>query len=254
MRNTDVEPDVRSYAVTHRGGTFELPHDPNWSTLVYASRGVLTITTPDGAWVVPPQRAVHVEAGIVPEVTVRGTASMRVLYLRVPLAVDGAGCAVVDVSPLLRELILRMVAAAPLALHRPHDRDLVAVFSHEIGSVRADSVLRLPVPTNPRLRVFADILVAELSRPRPVVAVARDCGFGMRTLERMFLADTGLTIGQWRRRMRMLEGLRLLADRTPVTTVAGLVGYATPSAFGAAFRAELGTSPARYFDAGSSRR
>jgi AraC-like DNA-binding protein len=45
----------------------------------------------------------------------------------------------------------------------------------------------------------------------------------------------------------VLEALRLLAADVPVTTVATRVGYATPSAFGAAFRAELGGTPARWF-------
>jgi AraC-like DNA-binding protein len=63
----------------------------------------------------------------------------------------------------------------------------------------------------------------------------------------VFLAETGMTVGQWRRRLRMLEALRLLAAGMSATGVATRVGYATPSAFGAAFRAELGDTPARWF-------
>lgn len=68
-----------------------------------------------------------------------------------------------------------------------------------------------------------------------------------RTLERLFLEQTGLPVGRWRQRARLVAALRLLADGVPVTTVAHRVGYSTPNAFGAMFRAELGTSPARYF-------
>ena len=62
-----------------------------------------------------------------------------------------------------------------------------------------------------------------------------------------FLAETGLTIGAWRQRQRLLRALELLAQGEPVTTVALAVGYRTPSAFTAMFHEQLGTTPTRYF-------
>ena len=56
-----------------------------------------------------------------------------------------------------------------------------------------------------------------------------------------------MTLGRWRRRLRLVEALRLLAAGEPVTRVALDVGYATPSAFIEAFRRELGRTPGRYF-------
>ena len=63
----------------------------------------------------------------------------------------------------------------------------------------------------------------------------------------MFLRETGLTLGRWRRRLRFASALRLLAEGHAVTSVAVDVGYASPSAFVSAFRRELGTTPGRYF-------
>jgi len=78
-----------------------------------------------------------------------------------------------------------------------------------------------------------------------VAVLAHRVGASRRSLERVFRANTGMTVGQWRRRLRMLEALRLLAAGMTATAVATRVGYATPSAFGVAFRAELGATPAR---------
>jgi AraC-like DNA-binding protein len=72
-------------------------------------------------------------------------------------------------------------------------------------------------------------------------------GLGIRTLERQFLAETGLTPGRWRRQHALLGALERLAVGTPIKQVAAAAGYATPSAFTAAFRAFFGTTPARYF-------
>lgn len=56
-----------------------------------------------------------------------------------------------------------------------------------------------------------------------------------------------MTFGRWRQQLRLLHALRLLAAGRPVTAVALEVGYDSPSAFIAMFRAALGTTPSRYF-------
>ena len=89
-----------------------------------------------------------------------------------------------------------------------------------------------------------------MADPRATVRIdvlARDVGASRRTLERVFLLETGMTIGRWRQRLRLLDALRRLAEGEPVTAVAHAVGYSTPSAFGAMFRHELGDTPGRYF-------
>lgn len=72
-------------------------------------------------------------------------------------------------------------------------------------------------------------------------------GGSKRTLERLFGDETGLSLGRWRQRMRLIESLRLLAEGLSVTRVALEVGYRSPSAYVSAFRRELGTTPGRYF-------
>ena len=73
--------------------------------------------------------------------------------------------------------------------------------------------------------------------------LARTAGASLRTLERCFLADTGVPLGEWRRRMRLFHALRLLEGGAAVTDVALEVGYSTTSAFSAAFTREFGRSP-----------
>ncbi|MGA9309721.1 MAG: AraC family transcriptional regulator [Pseudonocardiaceae bacterium] len=68
-----------------------------------------------------------------------------------------------------------------------------------------------------------------------------------RTLSRLFVAETGSSLGRWRTRLRVRRALELLASGTPVTVVAHRVGYRTASAFVAAFRRELSVSPAQCF-------
>ena len=86
-------------------------HSHPWSQLIFATRGVMTVTTADGAWVAPPQRAVWVPSDVEHEIETTGQVTMRTLYLRPDVALElPAGCFVVNVSPLLRELVLHVKA------------------------------------------------------------------------------------------------------------------------------------------------
>jgi AraC-like DNA-binding protein len=242
----EPEPDVRCYAVSHPGGVLALPQDPAWDQLIYAVRGVLTVQTADGSWVVPPHRAAWVPAGVRFRLDLSGQATLRTLYTTRALELLPATCRVLDVSPLLRELILHAVRLAPLWLTDPAHERLIGVLADQLVPL-PDTALQLPAPRDPRAVAVATTLQRDPGDTSPVDVLARRAGASRRSLERAFRADTGMTVGQWRRRLRMLEALRLLAADVPATVVATRVGYATPSAFGAAFRAELGGSPAGWF-------
>jgi AraC-like DNA-binding protein len=241
----ESEPDVRCYAVSHPGGWLDLPQDPAWSQLVYAVHGVLTVHTPAGSWVVPPYRAAWVPAGVRHRLALSGPATLRTLYLAPSLALLPT-CRVLDVPPLLRELILHAVRSAPLWLANPVHQRLIGILADQLVTL-PDEPLQLPAPRDPRAVALATILQDSPGDSSSVTALARRVGASRRSLERVFRADTGMTVGQWRRRLRMLEALRLLAAGMTATAVAARVGYATPSAFGAAFRAELGGTPAHWF-------
>jgi AraC-like DNA-binding protein len=66
-------------------------------------------------------------------------------------------------------------------------------------------------------------------------------------MERLFQTETGMSLGQWLRRHRLLHGLRQLAAGECVNSVALELGYNGASAFIAMFRRELGQTPKQYF-------
>jgi AraC-like DNA-binding protein len=205
----------------------------------------MTVETPVGTWVVPPHRAVWVPSGVEHRIELSGRVSLRTLYLRAGRPGVPTACCALNVPPLLRELILHAGARAPLYPDRPADERLVGVLVDQLAALPT-APLQLPRPGDPRARAVADLLLADAADGRSVAELARVAGASRRTLERLFAAETGLSVGRWRTRARLVEAIRRLAAGESATAVATALGYATPSAFGAAFRRELGTSPRRY--------
>jgi AraC-like DNA-binding protein len=109
------------------------------------------------------------------------------------------------------------------------------------------SRLSVPLPTDPRARQVADALLAEPADGRTIDQWGRLVGASGRTLARAFVEQTGMTFGRWRTEARLCAALPLLAGGATVAAVARHVGYASPGAFVATFRATVGTTPGRYF-------
>jgi transcriptional regulator GlxA family with amidase domain len=151
----------------------------------------------------------------------------------------------VNIPSLLRELILRISRVGALDRKKPAQAHLISVLLDELVSV-SDVPLQLPMPRDPRARRFASALEACPDDDASIAALARRAGASRRTMERLFLAETKMTAGEWRRRLRLLHGVRLMAHGEAVGVAAAEAGYASASAFIAAFRRTFGTTPSRY--------
>jgi AraC-like DNA-binding protein len=236
---------VDAFARDFRPGDRIDDHAHESDQLLYASSGVMTLVTRAGVWVVPPHRGAWIPAGTAHRISMSGAVLMRTLYFRRGSAFGDASCRALNVRPLLRELILEVVRRAPEPPTAARTR-LVAVLLDQLLAVPV-LPLHLPEPRDPRARRVAAAIRRAPDDPRPQAELARWAGASTRTLSRLFLGETGMSLGVWRQQARMLAALERLAAGDPVTSVALQVGYESPSAFVAAFRRSLGTSPGRYF-------
>jgi len=240
-RQPDASIKIRSFAVTFPAGGLVPPRAQEWHQLIYATRGVMTVRTDECAWVVPPHRAVWIPARVRYRVEMSGAVAMRSIYVRAGLTGMAKVCSVVNVTPLLRELIIRTVKWSVLDHRVPQQRRLIGVILDELRVLRSVA-LQLPLPRDLRAVRFAELAGKGLSTEK----MLRECGASRRTMERLFHAETGMSLGRWLRRRKVLDGLRRLSDGESVKNVGVELGYNGASAFIAMFRRELGQTPARY--------
>lgn len=238
---------VRTYAVRHFSKHVIPIHAHDWHQLVYATEGVMWVHTAQGDWVVPPNRAVWVPAGIHHAIEMSATVFVQTLYFADGMAGDLPDrCCAINVSPLLRELIRHAITLGHLDRNVAEHARMIAFLLDQLRVMPA-MPLQLPLPTDDRAKHAAEWLRAHPDDPGPIKQMAQRVGVSARTLERLFLTETGMTFRQWRQQLRLLHGMRLLAEGRPVTSVALDVGYDSPSAFIAMFKRTLGVTPRRYF-------
>jgi len=243
---------VRQFAVGFTSNFTFARSRSDWHGLIYASAGVMSVHTDARSWVVPPHRAVWVPAGTECSIEVSAGLAMRSLYFKPGVARSlPRECCVVNVPPLLRELILHTIEIGMLNRTIPAHARLIGVLVDQLRVLRAVP-LQLPQPSDPRAANVAAQLALSPGRRLSLGAVARRAGASARTIERLFRTETNMTFAKWRERLRLLRALRLLAGGEAVTNVALELGYASPSAFTAMFRRAFGTTPSGYYKGGGA--
>lgn len=223
-------------------------HSHRRHQLIYATRGVVHMVTAVGEWVLPPSRALWICGGIEHSLTVKRPAEINILYIDPVIYPfkSFAQCCVVEVTPLVRELI----SACALLLWdyqagSPEFR-LSEVLIDQIKQLEL-APLDLNLPQDERALRVVELLKRDPGNRKPLTELAREAGASARTIERLFSKETHLSFGAWRHHHRMLFAVERLAYGENVTRVALEAGYESSSSFIAAFRAVFGTTPSRYF-------
>jgi AraC-like DNA-binding protein len=176
----------------------------------------------------------------------KGAVSLRTLYLTRRLARDLPPTAgAFEVALLLRELILHILKIGLLERELPQHARLAGLLIDLLLQARRED-LSLPLPSDPRALALAEHIQAAPQERADLAALAPTVGASLRTLQRLFPRETGLTLQSWRQKARLIQASAALSGGAAVTIVALDCGYESTSAFITAFRRHFGVTPGRY--------
>jgi len=215
-------------------------HRHDYHQLVSVPEGTLSMQASDNDWVIAPTHALWIPAGVAHTGRVLRPGRACAIYVQPADCPFTWSCTTsLSVDQLSQQLIEY--------LGRP---GLEASVRQRAGALLFD-VLRpvtattfsVPLPRDPRAREVAEALIDRPDDDRDLGAWGVEVNASIRTLARLFAAETGMSFAQWRAQARMRAALSLLADGGSVATVARQVGYRNPSAFTTAFRRITGQTP-----------
>jgi AraC-like DNA-binding protein len=216
--------------------------------LLYAAAGTLTLESEASQWLLPPQRAAWIQAGVRHRVHVRGEVELRTVYLdRASVTPSVEACSVFAVTPLAREMILEAMRWGPAHVPDATSRALFAALAAFAAEwVTATLPFRLPAAKSRELACAMDYALAELAAPSLEVA-ARKAGLSVRSLNRRFADEAQTTWRAFLQQARMMRATEILAlPGARVTEAALAVGFESMGAFTRAFEAFLGETPTEF--------
>lgn len=228
------------------GGNESEPHQHREAQLLYVVRGDLTCEAEGAWWLVPQNSALWVPSDVEHRIRIRPPLEGYNVFLEPGAArAMPATCCAVAVTPLFREIMMRL-ATHPLQAEPggPCGR-LVGVLLDELAMVAIDKH-RLPMPTDARLRTLVAMMTANPADGADMKTWAKRVGVAERTLNRLLVRDTGLSFGRWRQQLHIILAIQQLSRGASVQSVAIDLGYESPSSFVTMFRKALGASPAKY--------
>ncbi|EJL02080.1 transcriptional regulator, AraC family [Pseudomonas fluorescens Q2-87] len=239
----DVPRLMTALARNQMAGEYNPPHTHRHGQLLYAISGVMRVATRGGMWFLPPKRALWIPAGEEHDQLMLSPVKMRSIYIEADVAASyGDSCRVVDVSLLLRELIL-VLANEPIEYSlEGRNIHVVALILSELESART-LPLQIPWPVDRRLLVVCNAILDTPGQARNVDYWADKVGASSRTLIRLFLKETGLTFRHWVQQVRLASALNRLEKGESIGLIARDLGYISASAFSAMFRRAMGESP-----------
>lgn len=252
----NVPRDVVATGNDYLAGTILPSHTHKRCQCLYGITGVLTVTTSEGSWVVPPRRALWIPAGIAHVVRMGGPTSTRSAYVSPEIAARAGlpnRCTVIHVSPLLHALLSAAVDVPAEYVRGSRDERLMRLLLDEIACMPA-LPLNTPLPSHPRLARLCRALVQSPSLEIGIDVMAQKADMSRRSFTRLFREQTGMSFSAWRQQACLLAALARLGQGQSVTQVAIELGYSSTSAFTAAFRRTLGASPSQYLTSGEVQR
>ncbi len=243
--NTEIIVHPRAYKRGHHIGS----HVHAQAQFLYSTSGLMNVTTPAGKFLVPPQRAVWIPPTIEHSVDVLTDIEMRSIYIEPSWLLKHSKHSqlnklyLIEVSPLLRELIL---ASHKKGASKEKVELLVNLALLELTQAK-DAASFLPMPIDARANTVALLTMKDISSTKDFEQLCFEANASSRTITRLFNKETKMSFREWRQRARIMNALELLEDgNRSIKQVANKLGFSSTASFTHAFKEVMNLTPTEF--------
>ena len=218
-------------------------HTHDFGQLISAASGSMYVGTPGRVLLLSPAMAVWIPPDV--EHWMRYGSNNEMRYVDVwqdEAEKIGAECRVMAMTPLLSALISETMPDNGTGRANDHNDALHDLLRHELVAA-PDVPLSIAMPQDHRIRTFAEAALEDPGGVESVDSWLAQAPASRKTIERLFVTETGMPPARWLRHARVLHAISRLAAGEKVSSVAFDMGYASSSAFSYTFRRILGRSP-----------
>ncbi|WP_165612967.1 AraC family transcriptional regulator [Mycolicibacterium peregrinum] len=224
-------------------------HSHEVHQIEYALHGVVEVETDAAHYLLPPQQAAWIPAGLQHQAVMNPDVKTVAVMFDAEMIADGGDRArIIAVSPLIREM---MIYGLRWPVDRAHGDDTSDTFFRTLANLVVEALdheapLSLPTTDHP---IVAAALAYTKEHLASVTAedVSRAVAVSERTLRRLFADTIGISWRTYLLHARMLRAMALLAgpDQS-VQATATAVGFENLSSFTRCFTQFCGQTPSAY--------
>ena len=223
-------------------------HSHDLHQVEYAFEGVVEVETEAARYLLPPQQALWIPAGLHHQTTIMRAKTVSVFFAPDMISTGDLRARVLAAAPVIREMILY---GSRWPIGRTSSDELADSFFDTLASLVVEwldheAPLSLPTSRDPVISAVMTYTATNLETVQ-VSGLCHSVGLSERTLRRRFQADTGMTWRSYLLESRLLRSMALLVEPgSSVLDVATSVGFDSVSAFTRAFKRHTGETPSEY--------
>lgn len=221
-------------------------HAHDFGQLISAASGSMYVGTPNRVLLLSPAMAIWIPPDV--EHWMRYGSNNEMLYVdvnREEASRLGTECRIMAMTPLLSALISATMLDIASGRANHHTEALHDLLRHELVAAK-DVPLSIVMPQDKRIRRFAEAALDNPGVVGPVDLWLAEAAASRKTIERLFITETGMPPSRWLRHARILHAISQLAAGEKVSSVAFNMGYESSSAFSYMFRRTLGVRPSDF--------
>ena len=245
----DVDSATAPYLLRYdefAAGSFAAPHCHRLGHLNFTVHGTMSIDTDGQHMVAPPQYGVWIPPQVQHHCYVQHAAVYRSFYMQPALCADlPQRACILRISPIVRSILADFAQRGLRVPQTPEDLRLAEVMADQLRQAKSEGSY-LPQAQEPALVAVLDGLRTDPGNRQSMAEWAAQVHMTERTLARHCQRELGMSLGEWRQRLRFLRAIDALEAGDTVQQIGFDLGYGTASAFIAMFQREAGVTPEQY--------
>lgn len=244
----DASRPVTTYSETIQKAKCAQAHAHPRAQIISCSAGIMEVVTQRNLWIGNPLQSVWIAGNEEHQVYFPNNVKVISVFIDEsrlgPLPQNSFAF---DNTMFLSGLLDKIISFANPREFSPPQTRVIAVFLDELATLKPSRTY-LPTSQDNRIRMVIDALMNDLSSKHTIAHYARQSCVSPRTLTRLFSKELGMSFGDWKMRLKLLEAIKQLGEGKSVKEIAFELGYENVSSFIATFKKHFGKTPNTYLE------
>ncbi|CAM4198153.1 AraC family transcriptional regulator [Acinetobacter pragensis] len=220
-------------------------HGHAWGEFIYAFNGVMEVNIDQVDYITPPPYGIWLPPNLQHSGLNRTAVSHGTLYVHECLCSQMPQQAGILLSSNLVSAIFEHLRQNLLPENSPEYQRLLQVLLDQLQRAQLVSSY-LPHSSHPALSQILDYLHQHPANNSPLLRLAQQANMTERTLARCCLKELGMSLHEWRQRLKVIKAMTLLTEGKKVESIALDLGYANASAFINMFKRWMNLTPDQF--------
>ena len=220
-------------------------HGHAWGEFIYAFNGVMEVNINQTDYLTPPPYGIWLPPNLQHSGLNRTAVSHGTLYIHEQLCGLMPKQAGILLSSNVVKAIFEHLQQHPLPEDSPEQQRLLQVLLDQLQQAQLVSSY-LPHASHPALVEILEYLHQHPADNSPLHVLAQHANMTERTLARYCLKELGMSLNEWRQRLKVIKAMSMLTEGKKVESIALDLGYANASAFINMFKRWMNLTPDQF--------